>query len=93
MDMEPTEEELDLAVEEFTKTYKAFEKAAKKLMAIMDSMNKKRNQELEALSGNSKQIHDFLIQIMDDSGQIGNAWLTRRKSKSKNYNILLLVQN
>ena len=71
MDMEPSEEELDLAVEEFTKTYKAFEKAAKKLMAIMDSMNKKRNQELEALSGNSKQIQDFLIQIMDDSGQIG----------------------
>jgi hypothetical protein len=37
----------------------------------MDSMNKKRNQESEALSGNSKQIHDFLIQIMDESGQIG----------------------
>jgi len=54
MDMEPTEEELDLAVEEFTKTYKAFEKAAKKFMAIMDSMHKKRNQELETLSGNSK---------------------------------------
>ena len=71
MDMEPTEEELDLAVEEFTKTYKAFEKAAKKLMAIMDSMNKKRNQELKALTGDSKQVHDFLIQIRDESGQIG----------------------
>ena len=40
-------------------------------MAIMDSMNKKRYQELKALSGNSKQIHEFLIQIMDASGQIG----------------------
>jgi len=69
--MEPTEDELDLAVERFINTYKDFRKAAKKLMAIMDNMNKKRNQELEALSGNSKQVHDFLIQIMDDSGQIG----------------------
>jgi len=71
MNIKTTEEEFDLAVEEFVNTYKAFEKAAKKLMAIMDSMNKKRNQELESLSGNSKQMHDFLIQIMDDSGQIG----------------------
>ena len=71
MNMKPTEDELDLAAEEFEETYKAFEKAAKKLMAIMDSMNKKRNQELEALSGNSKQIHEFLIQMMDKSGQIG----------------------
>ena len=71
MNMEPTEEELDLAVERFINTYKDFRKAAKKLMAIMDSMNKKRNQELETLSGNSKQVHDFLIQIMDESGQIG----------------------
>ncbi len=46
MDIEPTEDELDLAVERFINTYKDFRKAAKKLMAIMDSMNKKRNQEL-----------------------------------------------
>jgi len=71
MNMEPTEDELDLAVERFINTYKDFRKAAKKLMAIMDNMNKKRNQELKALSENSKQIHEFLIQIMDDSGQIG----------------------
>ena len=71
MGIEPTQEELDLVVERFINTYKDFRKAAKKLMAIMDNMNRKRNQELEALSGNSKQIHDFLIQIMDDSGQIG----------------------
>ena len=71
MNMKPTEDELDLAVQGFEKILKVFEKAAKRLMAIMDSMNKKRNQELEALSGNSKQIHDFLIQMMDESGQIG----------------------
>ncbi|MCJ2534416.1 MAG: hypothetical protein LN364_04205 [Candidatus Thermoplasmatota archaeon] len=46
MNMKPTEDELDLAAEEFEETYKAFGKAAKRLMAIMDSMNKKRNQEL-----------------------------------------------
>jgi len=71
MGIEPTQEELDLVVERFIKTYKDFRKAAKKLMAIMESINRKRNQELEALSRNSKQIHEFLIQIMDDSGQIG----------------------
>ncbi len=71
MNIEPREDELDLAAEEFEETYKAFEKAAKKLMAIMDSMNKKRQQELEALSGDSQQTHEFLIQMMDDSGQIG----------------------
>ena len=71
MDIQPTEEELDLAVEEFEKTLKAFGKAAKKLMAIMDSMNRKRYQELKALSGESQQIHEFLVQIMDESGQIG----------------------
>jgi hypothetical protein len=71
MNTEPSEDELDLAAEEFTKTYKAFEKAAKRLMAIMESMNRRGNQELEALSGNSKQIHDFLIQIMDESSKIG----------------------
>jgi len=71
MNIKTTEEELDLAVHEFEKTLKAFEKAAKKLMSIMDSMNKKRNQELESLSGNSKQVHEFLIQMMDDSGQVG----------------------
>ena len=71
MNIKTTEEELDLAAEEFEETYKAFEKAAKNLMAIMDSMNKKRNQELGSLSGDSQRTHDFLIQIMDDSGQIG----------------------
>ena len=71
MNIKPPKDELDLAAEEFEETYKVFEKAAKRLMAIMDSMNKKRNQELEALSGDSKQVHEFLIQMMDKSGQIG----------------------
>jgi len=71
MNKEPTEDELDLAVETFIDTYKDFEKAAKNLMAIMDSMNKQRHQELEALSGDSQQPHEFLIQIIDESGQIG----------------------
>ena len=74
MNMKSTEDELDLAAEEFEETYKAFEKAAKRLMAIMESMNRKRNQELESLSGNSKQTHDFLIQIMDESGKIGEKY-------------------
>ena len=70
MDKELTEDELDIAVVRFLNTYKDFEKAAKKLMSIMESMNKQKYQELKALSGNSKQIHEFLIQAMDDSGHI-----------------------
>ncbi|GAG11935.1 unnamed protein product, partial [marine sediment metagenome] len=42
MNMKRKEDELDLAVDEFEKTYKLFEKAAKELMAIMESMNRKK---------------------------------------------------
>ena len=42
MNMKRTEDEFGLAVQEFEKTLKAFEKASKNLMAIMDSMNRKR---------------------------------------------------
>ena len=37
----------------------------------MDSMNKKRHQESKALTGESQRIHEFLIKVMDESGQIG----------------------
>ena len=36
----------------------------------MDSMNRKRYQELKVLSGESQRIYQFLIQMMDDAGQI-----------------------
>ena len=71
MNKKPTDDQFDSVVYEFIKTYTAFEKAAKKLMSIMDSMNKQKYQELKALSGESQQIHEFLVQIMDESGQIG----------------------
>ena len=67
----PTEDELDLAAHKFKTTFKAFEKAAKNLIAILEDMNKKRYQELKAFSGDSQRIHDFLVQIMDDSGRLG----------------------
>ena len=70
MNKKPTDDQFDSVVYEFIKTYTAFEKAAKKLMSIMESMNKKRNQELEALSGESQRIYQLLIQAMDDSGHI-----------------------
>jgi len=70
MNKNSTEEEFDIAVERFLNTYKDFERAAKKLTAIMDSMNKKRYQELKDLSGESQRIYQFLIQMMDDTGQI-----------------------
>jgi len=70
MYIQPTEEEFDIAVERFLNTYTEFERAAKKLTAIMESMNKKRYQELKILSEESQRIYLFLIQMMDDTGQI-----------------------
>lgn len=71
MNIKQTKDELDIAVEEFEKTFKAFEKAAKNLMTIMDSKNKKKYEELNALSPEAQKIYQFLIQTTDDSGQIG----------------------
>ena len=88
MNKNPPEDELDIAVERFLNTYKDFRQAAKKLMSIMDSMNKRRNQELESISGNSKQIHEFLIQMMDDSGHIkehpfGISYVTEKEKRKE----------
>ena len=71
MNIGPTEDEFDLAAEGFKKTFKAFEKAAKKLISILEVMNKKKYRELKALSGDNQKIHDFLVQTMDYSGQLG----------------------
>ena len=71
MNKNSTEDELDIAVERFLNTYKDFQKAAKKLMSIMDSMNKKRYQELKALTRDNQQTYEFLVQMMDNSGQFG----------------------
>ncbi len=70
MNIKQNKDELDLAVEEFEKTFKDFEKAAKNLISIMDSMNKKKYQELNALSPEAQKIYQFLIQMTDESGQI-----------------------
>ena len=78
MNIWPTEDELDLAAEKFKKTFKALEKAAEKLISILENMNKKRYQELKALSGKNQKIHDFLGQIMDDSGQLGEKYFSIR---------------
>ena len=42
MNKKPTDDQFDSVVYEFIKTYKVFEKAAKKLMSIMESMNRKK---------------------------------------------------
>ena len=55
MYIQPTEEEFGIAVVSFIDTYEDFRKAAKKLVAIMDSMNTKRYQELKALTRDNQQ--------------------------------------
>lgn len=65
------EDELDIAAAEFINTFNDFKEAAKKLMAVMDRIREKNFQELRGLPGKTQQTHDFLIQMMDDNGQIG----------------------
>ena len=64
------EDELDTAAAEFINTFNNFKKAAKKLMVIMDSIRKKNYQELRGLPGATQESHEFLIQVIDESGQI-----------------------
>jgi chromosome segregation ATPase len=61
MNIMPTEDELDLAVKEFKKTFRAFEKAAKKLMSILESMNKKKYQESKTCFDEIERIYKFII--------------------------------
>ena len=63
-------DELDTATAEFINTFNGFKKAAKKLMAVMDSIREKDFQELRGLPGEAQQSHELLIQVMDESGQI-----------------------
>ena len=66
-----TENELAIATIELKKTLKNFEQAAKKFMTVLDGMGKKKHNKLKEFSEEAQQIHEFLIQIEDDSGQIG----------------------
>ena len=65
-----TEERLDLAVENFMKTFQEFETAAKELMKILKFMNQKRSQESKDLSEKREGTYKFLIQTMRDGGRI-----------------------
>jgi hypothetical protein len=71
MSIKISEDELDLATNEFVKTYKEFEKAAKNLMTIMDSMIQASEQGIHSFFEGQQQIHEFIIQMMDDDGRIG----------------------
>ena len=70
MDEERLKKELGAAVREFQETFKAFEKAAQRLMTIMEFMHQERRKELRALSRDTQRMHEFLVQMMDDSGRI-----------------------
>lgn len=70
MDDKRIEKELGTAVREFQETFKAFEKAAQRLMTIMEFMHQERHKESKALSSDTQRMHEFLVQMMDDSGRI-----------------------
>ncbi len=70
MDKKKIEEELENAVHEFQEAFKTFERAAKRLMAIMECVHHERRKELEVISGNTQRMHEFVVQMMDDSGEM-----------------------
>lgn len=70
MNKKPTDDQFDLVVNEFIKTFEAFEKAAKKIMAIMNSMNKQIYQEPKRCLDETNRIHKFIIKALDDTGHI-----------------------
>lgn len=70
MNTQRKEGELDLATYEFIRTFNDFKRAAKKLMAIMDRIAGKEYQKPKSLSRRTQESHEFLIQVMDESGRI-----------------------
>jgi len=70
MDIKPAEDELDLATEEFKKTFKIFEKAAKRLISTMERINKKRYQESKTCFSETEGIYKFIIKALDNAGNI-----------------------
>ena len=57
-------------------------------MVILDRMNKHKYQKSKEISDEGKHIQDFLIQIMDDTGQIGEKYfgIKYEIDKDKNQN-------
>ncbi|MFC1534834.1 hypothetical protein ACFLZG_04315 [Thermodesulfobacteriota bacterium] len=66
-----TEDELDLATREFLKTYNSFRKAALELTAIINSIRKNDSQESKYLSKRAMHTHEFMVQMMDERGRVG----------------------
>jgi hypothetical protein len=61
--------ELDVATNEFLRTYNSFRDAAVKLMNIMNIMKKNDSQDMIS-SADGGKIHEFMIQMMDESDYI-----------------------
>ena len=70
MDNKRLEHELDIAVRDFQETFKAFENSAQRLMVIMEYMHQERRKELKGLSDQTKRMHEFMVEMMDDSGEV-----------------------
>ncbi len=70
MDNKRLENELSIAAREFQERFEAFEKAAQRLMVIMECMHQERRKEFKALSNDTQRLHEFLVQTMDDSGEL-----------------------
>ncbi len=70
MIQQSTEGELGVDAYKLKKAFKNFEKAAKKYLAVIDGMGKKKHRKLKEFSEQTQQIHEFLIQIEDDSSQL-----------------------
>ena len=70
MKRQSAEDELEIAAKELKKAFQNFEKAAQKFLAVMDGMGKRKHRKLKEFSEETRQIHEFLIQMQDQEGAI-----------------------
>lgn len=70
MSRQSAEDEHEIAAKELKKAFQNFEKAAKKFLAVIDGMGKGKHRKLKEFSEETQQIHEFLIQMQDQEGEI-----------------------
>ena len=64
------EDELDLATQEFLKTYNSFRDAALKLMSVINSLRERNTREMESFSKEEQKVHEFLVQMTDEKDNV-----------------------
>ncbi len=70
MNRKKIDDELDLATQEFLRTYNSFRDAAMKLMSVINSVRERNIREMEGFLREEQKVHEFLVQMMDEKDHI-----------------------